>query len=85
MAFERTHYLPTKIIKGNLLFWHAPVVTHLEDGLVHEGWSAEVELDVLGCVMLTEVLVDHRLVHEAKEAISIGVIYILLLYPVILW
>src|SRR5690606_34357555 len=80
----RSIRLPTEVVEADILLWDAPVVAHLQHGGVHHGRAAEVELDVLGSLVLLQVLIDHGLVHEAGEAVALGIVHVLLHLPVVI-
>ena len=44
--------LATEIIKGYLLFWYAPIISHFDDTLIHNWRSTEVKLYIFWCRML---------------------------------
>ena len=77
--------LSSEIIKGNILFRDAPVVTHLGNGFVHKWRSTEIEFDLFRFRMFTQVLVNYRLVNKSEEAIAILIINVFLFFPVILF
>ena len=73
--------LATEVIEADVFRGNAPVVTHLQNCLVHHRRPAEVEFNVFRCIVVFQVVVDDRVVH-GQESISV-VVYALLLVPVV--
>lgn len=40
--------LAAEVVEGDVLFTDAQIIEHLKHRGIHHGWSADVELDVLG-------------------------------------
>ena len=73
----------SEIVERHILGWHAPIVAHLNHGLVHQWWATEVKLDVLWSLMGLKVMLNDCVVNESKEAIAI-VVNALLFIPIVL-
>ena len=76
--------LAPKIIPSDVFRWHAKVIHHLQDSCIHHGWSTEVKLNVLWCIMIIEVVVNQGLVYKALESIT-GLTYASLDLPVVIF
>ena len=70
--------LSAEVVEGDVLWGYSPVVAHLEDGLVHERRTTEVELDVFRCFVFAQVLIDHSLMYKAEESVAFLVVDFLL-------
>ena len=74
--------LASKIIEAYVFGWNAPIVAHLQNGLVHQRRSTEVELNVLRCIVMRQLVFNDRVVNKTEETVPL-VVHVFLHLPIV--